>query len=56
MRTQKKEYIDFLKGLSRGKPLAQKNRLERIEQFEKALGVDLPTLDRKFMNFMSTVQ
>lgn len=56
MRTQKKEYIDFLKGLSRGKPLAQKNRLERIQQFEKALGVDLPTLDRKFMNFMSTVQ
>jgi hypothetical protein len=56
MRTQKKEYIDFLKELSRGKPLAQKNRLERIEQFEKALGVDLPTLDRKFMNFMGTVQ
>ena len=56
MRTQKKEYIDFLKELSQGKPLAQKNRLERIAQFEKALGVDLPTLDRKFMNFMSTVQ
>ncbi len=55
MRTQKREFIKFLKVLSRGKPLVERDRRERLELFETAFETDLPTLDRKFQAYMNTV-
>lgn len=56
IRTKKKEYIQFLKKLSEGKPLATRTATERIELFQSTMGVDLATLDKQFLIYMSRVQ
>lgn len=56
LRTKKKEYIEFLKTLSEGKPLETRGARERIALFEKAIGIDLATLDRQFLAYMAKVQ
>jgi hypothetical protein len=56
IRNQKKAYIDYLRELSRGKPLVERDRRERVALFESKFDTDLETLDRKFLAFMRTVQ
>jgi Protein of unknown function (DUF1570) len=56
MKTKKKEYIQYLQRLSESKPLETRTGRERIELFEQALGVDLATLDRQFLTYLSRVQ
>ncbi|TVQ00091.1 MAG: DUF1570 domain-containing protein [Planctomycetaceae bacterium] len=56
IRSQKKAYIDYLRELSRGKPLVERDRRERVALFESKFDTDLETLDRKFLAFMRTVQ
>lgn len=56
LRTKKKEYIGYLQKLSESKPLMTRSARERIDFFEQAMGVDLATLDRQFIAYMSRVQ
>lgn len=56
LRTKKKEYTQFLKKLSEGKPLETRNARERIELFQQMIGTDLATLDKQFLVYMSRVQ
>lgn len=56
LRTRKKQYVEYLRELSRGEPLIERGRRERIEMFERIFETDLATLDRQFMTYMARVQ
>ena len=56
LRTRRKKYIDYLRHLSEGKPLAVKSPRQRIEDFETAMGDSLATIDQKFVKFMARVR
>jgi len=56
LKTKKKEYTQFLKKLSEGKPLETRNSRERIDLFQETIGTDLKTLDKQFLTYMSRVQ
>ena len=55
LRTKRKQYIDYLQHLSKGKPLAVQSPRQRIEDFETAMGDSLATIDQKFVKFMARV-
>lgn len=56
LKTKKKSYIQYLRALSEGKPLVERNRRERIDMFEQIFEVDLATLDRQFVTYMSRLR
>jgi hypothetical protein len=56
MKARRKQYVQYLRELSEGKPLAVQSPRSRIEMFESALGADLDTIDRQFVKFMRRVR
>jgi hypothetical protein len=56
MKARRKQYVQYLRQLSEGKPLAVQSPRSRIEMFESALGADLDTIDRQFVKFMRRVR
>lgn len=55
IKTRRDEYVDYLRELSEGKPLAERTRPERIEMFERVMGDSLVDLDKAFMTYMRRV-
>jgi len=56
IRTKRKEYFQFMKELSDGKPLVERDRRERIDMFQRIFDAELATLDRQFQLYMARVQ
>ena len=56
IRTRRSEYVDYLKQLSEGKPLAERTQRERIDMFEQAMGSTLIELDKDFVEHMRRVR
>lgn len=56
IKTKRKEYVDYLRMLSEGKPLAEKSKRQRIEEFEKAFDTSLDRLDKAFVAYMRRVR
>ncbi|MCG8650543.1 MAG: DUF1570 domain-containing protein [Pirellulales bacterium] len=56
IRTRRKEYVNYLRELSEGKPLAELSQRDRIEMFERVFGTTLAKLDRAFVTYMRTVR
>ncbi len=56
LKTRKKPYVEYLRALSEGKPLIERNRRERIDLFERIFQTDLATLDRQFLAYMAKVR
>lgn len=56
IRTRRSEYVDYLKQLSAGKPLAERTQRQRIEMFEQAMGTTLVELDKEFVEYMRRVR
>lgn len=52
IKTRRTEYVNYLRRLSSGQPLAVRSKRERIEMFEEAFGDDLATIDRAFVKYM----
>lgn len=52
IKTKRKEYVNYLKTLSKGRPLAQRSPKERIEMFVDAFGMTLVDLDKEFVSYM----
>ncbi len=50
-----KEYVAYLKTLSRKKPLVYDNKQQRLDEFEQAFG-DLELLDMEFLRYMKRVR
>ena len=56
IKTRRKEYVDYLKLLSEGRPLAERTKRERVEMFENAFDSTLADLDRAFVTYMRRVR
>ena len=56
LKMRRPQYVAYLKQLSQRPPLEQLQPRERLEQFQAAIGLDLQTLDRQFMIYMSRVR
>ncbi|MEE2934389.1 MAG: DUF1570 domain-containing protein [Planctomycetota bacterium] len=56
IKTRRKEYVDYLRTLSTGRPLAEKSPKERIELFEEAFDTTLAELDKDFVTFLRRVR
>lgn len=56
IKTKRKEYVEYLKLLSQGEPLAEKTKRQRIEMFEKAFDTTLGRLDKEFVTYMRRVR
>ncbi len=56
IKTKRDEYVEYLKQLSTGRPLAEKTPRERIESFELAFGDTLANLDKQFLTYMQRVR
>lgn len=56
IKTKRKEYVDYLRILSEGRPLAELTARERIDMFEQAFGMSLDKLDAKFVSYMRSVR
>ncbi len=56
IKTKRDEYVDYLKTLSAGKPLAEKTNRERIELLEQSFGGTLADLDHQFVSYMQKVR
>ena len=56
IKTRRKEYVDYLRMLSQGKPLAEKTKRQRITEFETAFGMTLSQLDKAFIAYMRRVR
>lgn len=52
IKTHREEYVQFLRKLSEGRPLAQKTKRERIDMFEEAFNADLVTIDRALVAYI----
>ena len=53
---RKKQYVEYLKKLSEGKPLVELTPRQRIEMFEEAFDTSLAELDEAFLKYMRTVR
>lgn len=53
---RKKQYVEYLKLLSEGRPLMERTQRQRIEMFESAFECTLAELDESFLRFMQTVR
>ena len=56
IRTRREEYVNYLRELSLGRPLAERTRPERIEMFERIMGDSLVNLDKAFLTYMRRVK
>ena len=56
IKTKRKEYVEYLKLLSKGRPLAEKSKRERIEMFEQAFQTKLAEIDKEFVTYMRRVR
>ena len=56
LKTRRKEYVEFLRTLSEGKPLAERTARERIQVFEESFGTTLVELDKAFVGYMRRVR
>ena len=56
LKTRRKEYVDYLRLLSEGKPLVEKSQRERIQMFEQAFETTLVEIDKDFVAYMQRVR
>ncbi|WP_315854054.1 DUF1570 domain-containing protein [Roseiconus nitratireducens] len=56
IRTQREEYVKYLKQLSEGKPMAEQSARERIKLFESTFEKPLGELDQRFVHYMNRVR
>jgi hypothetical protein len=56
IKTKRQEYVDYLKLLSQGKPLAEQTKRQRIDAFEQAFKATLGELDKEFVTYMRRVR
>jgi hypothetical protein len=56
IKTRRSEYVEYLKKLSEGRPLAERTQRERIEIFESAFGTTLVELDKELLAYMRRVR
>lgn len=56
IKTRRSEYVDYLKALSEGRPLAERTQRERIDMFEKAMDATLVEIDKDFVDYMRRVR
>jgi hypothetical protein len=56
IKTRRSEYVDYLKALSEGKPLAERTQRERIDMFENAMKTTLVEIDKDFVDYMRRVR
>ncbi len=56
LKTRRKEYVEYLRLLSEGKPLVEKTRRERIQMFEQAFAGTLQEIDKAFVTYMNRVR
>ncbi|MEL6898791.1 MAG: DUF1570 domain-containing protein, partial [Planctomycetota bacterium] len=56
LRVKSDEYLAYLKTLSEQPLLKTLGKRERIEAFQEAMGMDLASLDRQFINYMRRVR
>ncbi|MFK8113971.1 MAG: DUF1570 domain-containing protein [Rubripirellula sp.] len=56
IKTKKKQYVEYMKQLSEGKPLAEKPPRQRIDEFEAAFGMKLTELDKAFVSYLRRVR
>lgn len=56
MKARRKQYVEYLRQLSEGKPLVVQSPRSRIEMFETAFGADLNKIDGQFIKFMQRVR
>jgi hypothetical protein len=56
IKTHRKEYVEYLRCLSKGRPLAEKSPKERIQMFEDAFETTLVELDKEFVDYLQRVR
>ncbi|WP_419189876.1 DUF1570 domain-containing protein [Stieleria marina] len=56
IKTKRKQYTQYLKQISEGKPLAELSAKERIDDFEKAFDMTLVELDKAFVTYMRRIR
>ncbi|TWU25145.1 hypothetical protein Pla52o_14430 [Novipirellula galeiformis] len=56
LKTQREDFVEYLKRLSEVKPLVELSKRERIEMFEDAFDTKLETLDKQFVAYMKRVR
>lgn len=56
LKTRRKQYVDYLQQLSRGKPLESCGPRERVQMFEAAMGTDLATIESQFLPFITRLR
>jgi hypothetical protein len=56
IKTRRKEYVQYLRMLSEGRPLAENTRRQRIKMFETAFDTTLEELDKALLDFMRRVR
>lgn len=56
LKTKRKEYVQYMRRLSEGKPLAELSERERIEMFEESFNMSLDKIDRAFVAYMRSVR
>lgn len=56
LKTHRKQYVEYLRELSKGTPSVELSPRERILMFEKAFGTTLGELDKQFLAYMRRVR
>ncbi|MCA9139788.1 MAG: DUF1570 domain-containing protein [Planctomycetales bacterium] len=56
LKTRREQYVDYLRALSSGKPMAELTPRERVSQFEKIFGDKLSDIDKAFIAYMRRVR
>lgn len=56
LKTKREEYVQYLRKLSEGKPMAELTSRERIEMFEQTFGDSLLEIDKAFVAYMRRVR
>ena len=56
IKTRRKEYVEYLRMLSEGRPLAENTQRQRIVMFETAFDTTLEKLDKAFVTYMRRVR
>lgn len=56
LKTRRTEYVNYLRRLSEGKPMAELSGRERIEMFETTFDTTLEKIDKSFLAYMRRVK
>ncbi len=56
IKTRREAYVDYLKRLSEGRPLAEQTERERIEMFEEAFGGSVAEIDKAMLMYIRRVR